>query len=288
MLRTVNALRGPATGAPLRLAVTTGDAIDNAQWNELQTFLALLDGGPVAPGSGGPGYEGVQSLGWPDGFFWKPDGDGPDGPDFYRREFGFPHHPGLLERAMREFHADGLAVPWLACFGNHEALHQGVGRLTPGISGALTGTRKPLALPEAFDHDRALELFTDRPEAFLAGPCPHRHRRPRAAADHQEGLRRGPFPARRAPGRARVHRAEPAGRHRLLRPRHPGRPADRAGHHLPGRGRRRAASTASRPAGWPSGWPRCIRPTRGPTGAASAPATRTVWPSFSPTTGPRP
>ena len=171
MLRTVNALRGPATGAPLRLAVTTGDAIDNAQWNELRTFLALLDGGPVAPGSGGPGYEGVQSLGWPDDFFWKPDGDGPDGPDFYRREFGFPHHPGLLESAMREFQADGLAIPWLACFGNHEALHQGVGRVTPGISGALTGTRKPLALPEAFDHDRALELFTNSPEAFLAGPA---------------------------------------------------------------------------------------------------------------------
>jgi hypothetical protein len=34
MLRTVSAARGPATGAPLRLAVTTGDAIDNAQWNE--------------------------------------------------------------------------------------------------------------------------------------------------------------------------------------------------------------------------------------------------------------
>src|SRR5262249_2676474 len=171
MLRTVNALHGPATGAPLRLAVTTGDAIDNAQWNELQTFLALLDGGLVTPGSGAPGYEGVQSAGWPDDFFWKPGGDGPDGPDLYRREFGFPHHPGLLERAMGEFHAGGLAIPWLACFGNHEALHQGVGRLTPDISAALTGPRKPLALPEAFHHARALELFPDSPEASLAGPA---------------------------------------------------------------------------------------------------------------------
>jgi metallophosphoesterase (TIGR03767 family) len=171
MLRTVNAACGPATGAPLGLAVTTGDAIDNAQWNELQIFLALLDGGLVTPDSGGPRHEGVQSLDWPDGWFWKPDGDGADGPDFFRREFGFPHHPGLLERAMRKFRADGLGIPWLACFGNHEALNQGVGRMTPDISGALTGTRKPVALPEAFDHDHALDLFTHRPEAFLAGPA---------------------------------------------------------------------------------------------------------------------
>jgi metallophosphoesterase (TIGR03767 family) len=171
MLRTVNALPGPATGAPLRLAVTTGDVIDNAQWNELQTFLALLDGGLVTPDSGGPGYEGVQSLAWPDGFFWKPDGDGADGPDFFRREFGFPHHPGLLERALAEFRTGGLGVPWLSCFGNHEALNQGVGRSTEGIADALVGTRKPLALPEGFDHDRALGLFTEHPEAFLAGPA---------------------------------------------------------------------------------------------------------------------
>src|SRR5262249_57703955 len=77
---------------------------------------------------------------------------------------------GVVEGGRVEFGADGLVVPWLAFFGNHEALHQGVGRVTPGISAALTGTRKPLALPEGFDHDRALELFTDRPEAFLAGP----------------------------------------------------------------------------------------------------------------------
>jgi len=169
-IRTVNAVRGPATGMTPQFAVTTGDAIDNAQWNELQTFLALLDGGLVAPDSGGPRYEGVQSLDWPDDIFWKPDGESAGGPDIFRREFGFPHHPGLLRRALREFRAAGLAMPWLSCFGNHEALNQGVGVQTQGIASALVGGRKPMGLREAFDHDRALELFTVAPEVFMAGP----------------------------------------------------------------------------------------------------------------------
>jgi len=186
-MRTVNALAGPATGLAPHLAVTTGDAIDNAQWNELQAFLALFDGGlvtfssassQVAPGGGGsagpgpaiPRYAGVQSLDWPDDIFWRPDGHGPDGPDIFRREFGFPHHPGLLEAALREFSVAGLAVPWLSCFGNHEALNQGVGVLTDGLAAALTGGLKPVRLRDDFDHDRALELFTERPEVFLAGP----------------------------------------------------------------------------------------------------------------------
>jgi metallophosphoesterase (TIGR03767 family) len=169
-LRTLNAAAGPVTGARPQLAVTTGDAIDNAQWNEMQAFLALFDGGVVRPGSGGPGYAGVQSPDWPDDFFWKPDGDGGHGEDVFGREFGFPLHPGLLERAMDEFSADGLRLPWLSCFGNHEALNQGVGRITPAVAAALTGDQKPLRLPADFDHDRALELFTDHPEAFMAGP----------------------------------------------------------------------------------------------------------------------
>lgn len=170
-LRTLNAVRGPVSGTPPQLAVTTGDAIDNAQWNEMQAFLALFDGGTVTPGSGAPGYAGVQSLDWPDDIFWRPDGQGPGGVDLFQCEFGFPQHPGLMQRAMREFSATGLLIPWLSCFGNHEALNQGVGTVTAGLRDALVGGRKPLALPADFDHDRALELFTERPEAFMAGPA---------------------------------------------------------------------------------------------------------------------
>jgi metallophosphoesterase (TIGR03767 family) len=187
-LRAINTVSGPATGLAPQLAITTGDAIDNAQWNELQAFLALFDGGSVTfgPPSGGR-YQGVQSLAWPDDIFWRPDGDGPDGPDIFRREFGFPHHPGLLDRAVAPFRSDGLTMSWLSCFGNHEALNQGVGVRTPGLVAALTGSVKPTALPEGFDHDRAYELFIDCPEIFMTGPTlpvtAHSDRRPITRAE---------------------------------------------------------------------------------------------------------
>jgi metallophosphoesterase (TIGR03767 family) len=198
-VRTLGAVQGPVSGLPLQLAVTTGDAIDNAQWNELQAFLALFDGGLVSPDSGGPDYEGVQSVDWPGDIFWRPDGPGPGGPDFFRREYGFPHYPGLLRRALREFSAVGLGIPWLSCFGNHEALNQGVGTQTPGLAGALAGDRKPTALPADFDHDLALELFTEHPEAFMAGPyrqvTPDPFRRPISRRDFVDAhLRAGSRP----------------------------------------------------------------------------------------------
>jgi metallophosphoesterase (TIGR03767 family) len=198
-LRTLGQVRGPATGLAGQLAVTTGDAIDNAQWNELQAFIALFDGGVVTPDSGGPGYEGVQSKDWAGDVFWRPDGDGPDGPDLFRREFGYPQYPGLLERALREFAASGLSMPWLSCFGNHEALIQGVGVPTPGLAAALTGDRKPEELPEDFDHDRALQLFTEQPEAYMAGPSrtitPDAFRRPVSRRDFVDAhLRTGSRP----------------------------------------------------------------------------------------------
>ena len=49
---------------------------------------------------------------------------------------------------MREFTAAGLGMPWLSCFGNHEALIQGVGALTPGLAAALTGGDASRALAD--------------------------------------------------------------------------------------------------------------------------------------------
>jgi metallophosphoesterase (TIGR03767 family) len=169
MVRTFNQIEGgPVTARPLELVVMTGDAVDNAQANELSGFMTLFDGGLLHPNSGGPDYEGVQASHWPDDIFWKPDGAA-HGEDVFRSAYGFPHMPGLLERALQPFHAPGLSVPWLGCRGNHEEVSQGVGIVTPQLAIAMAGTRKPFRLPDSINPDMAVDTFVSRPEAFMAG-----------------------------------------------------------------------------------------------------------------------
>ena len=170
MVQALNAIEaGPVAGGQPQLVVMGGDAIDNAQSNELAIFMALLDGGLVSPGSGGPEFEGVQAPGWPDDIFWKPDG-GAFGRDGFRVAYGFPHMPGLLERGMRAFDATGLRVPWIGCHGNHDELCQGVGIVTQELAAAMVAGRKPVALTEGFDPATAVELFVARPQVYMAGP----------------------------------------------------------------------------------------------------------------------
>jgi metallophosphoesterase, PPA1498 family len=170
MVHTLNQISGgPLTGRSLDLVAMTGDAVDNAQSNELSAVIDLLEGGLVRPNSGGPEYEGVQAPSWPDDIFWKPDGAA-RGEDVYRKAFGFPHMPGLLERALQPFQAAGLSQPWLGCHGNHEQVCQGVGIVTPALAAAMVRTRKPLQLPDGLDLDTLVEAFVQRPEAFMAGP----------------------------------------------------------------------------------------------------------------------
>ena len=170
MVRTLNGIeRGPLGGAPLELVVLSGDAIDNAQANELATFLAVIGGGVARPGSGGPRYEGVQSAAWPEDGFWRP--GSPSEEDAMQSGYGYPQLTGLLERALQTFPVAGLRVPWIGCQGNHELLLQGIGILTPAIAAALVGTRKSVALPAGVDRYTAAEDFVSGPEAFLAGPA---------------------------------------------------------------------------------------------------------------------
>ncbi|GAC1438203.1 MAG: TIGR03767 family metallophosphoesterase [Thermoanaerobaculia bacterium] len=193
MVQTLNGIEAaPLTGGPVDLVVMTGDAIDNVQRNELDNFLALLDGGTVQPDSGEPGYEGVQNVEWPDDIFWKP--DGPEDGDSFRRDLGFPPAPGMLGQAMQSFEATGLRKPWLGCHGNHEEVCQGVGIVSPALARAMIGTRKPLELPHGLDRDEALETFVQRPEFFMTGSSAEvasdRERRPISRAEFIESLHR--------------------------------------------------------------------------------------------------
>lgn len=168
MVSTLN--RGPVspeTNAPLTLCLSTGDNIDNAQLNELRWYLALLGGGDVVPNSGGPGYQGVQSPGWEPAAYWCPE----PGPDPFKDRFGFPVHPGLLAEVVQAFTCPGLSVPWLSCFGNHDGLVLGTALPSAAYERVLSGSQKPVDLPEGVDPMAHVDAFTSNPELLLAGPA---------------------------------------------------------------------------------------------------------------------
>jgi metallophosphoesterase (TIGR03767 family) len=144
----VNSLDGgPLTGAPLDFAIVTGDLTDNAQQNELRTFLDLLDGRHTAPDSGDPTrYEGVASCGDPR--YWHPEGDPFDLP---RTGFGFPGRPGVLDAARKPFQASGLRIPWYSVYGNHDNQLQGTVSATPALDSVATGGYKLVSPPPTLD-----------------------------------------------------------------------------------------------------------------------------------------
>ncbi len=152
MVREINSIgAGPVTGAPLALTIQTGDNSDNSQQNEVDWNIRLLDGGPLRVDSGNLSrYEGVADDNNPyyDPAYWHPHGT----PlfktdDIYRKRYGFPKVPGLLDKARQEFTAQGLSMPWYSAFGNHDGLVQGNFPQNLQLSLLSTGNLKIMSMP---------------------------------------------------------------------------------------------------------------------------------------------
>jgi metallophosphoesterase (TIGR03767 family) len=153
---------GPVGGARLDWAITTGDVTDNAQANELGWYLALLEGGPIAPDSGSAaGYEGVADNAYWDEAFWHPEPSEEGRLDRPHRLHGFPDVPGLLDALRAPFAATGLNIPWLAVHGNHDQMVQGTFPAIGPLATAGFQTSKPIGLPPEWSTEAIVRFCRD-------------------------------------------------------------------------------------------------------------------------------
>ncbi|MEV7872570.1 TIGR03767 family metallophosphoesterase [Streptomyces sp. NPDC088124] len=146
LIEQINALRtGPATGAPLSFAVTTGDNTDNNSHAELDWFLTVMSGGRVTPNTGDPRrYEGVQNSG--ERLFWHPE----DGLRDTDKRLGYPRVDGFLAAAVRSVNSPGLRIPWYSTVGNHDGLASGAMADRSGfLADFAVGSKKLYGIPDA-------------------------------------------------------------------------------------------------------------------------------------------
>ncbi len=166
---------GPLSGHPVNAAIVTGDATDNAQINEVDWYITLLDGGLVRPDSGADDrYEGVMN-GHSESYdtkYWHPHGTPPGKlDDDPRAKYGFPTIPGLLDLVRKGFVATGLKFPWYAVHGNHDALLQGTVNPTVATQETQVADRRYEGLPSALSLAETLALFNQVGPARYPDPA---------------------------------------------------------------------------------------------------------------------
>jgi len=164
MVQALNRIeKGPLSGHSMHGAIVTGDTTDNAQLNEVDWYLRLLDGQRVEPDSGDRSrYEGVidDDAKHYDTKYWHPHG-APQGcvDDEPRTKYGFPTVPKLLDSCRQPFQATGLAVPWFAVHGNHDALLQGTVAPDALTRQEMVGPKRYESLPSSMGLGEALFKF---------------------------------------------------------------------------------------------------------------------------------
>jgi metallophosphoesterase (TIGR03767 family) len=168
MVDTINAIDvAPVSGEPLDVVIVTGDCVDNAQRNELKAYLALLDGGSVCLP-----YDGVQSVAAcaestsGDSGFWCPD---TSVDDYWKRAYGFPSYPGLLEAIDAPLVSKGLKLPWLGVVGNHDWLRQGTAKTSEALEAIAVGAEKMMGMPPGFLPEDALVAYLEEPASYNVG-----------------------------------------------------------------------------------------------------------------------
>jgi len=146
--------------------VLTGDLIDNGQANELDRFVAMIEGGTIAPSARTGNIEGAQSERWLDSKVWRP----ADQTNFWTSQYGFPSDPHLLAAVSTPITSSGLQLPVLLAKGNHDALLCGFVSWTSALSRIAVGQVKARELPSALRSQILKKRFVIEPEIFFTGP----------------------------------------------------------------------------------------------------------------------
>ena len=167
MVRAMNELVEAQPGV-WDLALTTGDNADSSQRNEIQAYLRSLTGGDVEPAAGSREFRDAP-VGMDDPRYYSPE---PSSHDHYKTNLGYPDAPGALAEAAKPFRTDGLSLPWLTCFGNHDCLVQGRARLPQEYNDFLVSSRKPVDLDaSSVPEGRKTPAYVDDPTWASRGPA---------------------------------------------------------------------------------------------------------------------